>query len=171
MKIKQVDGLQNLLDQCAMIPDSMQDGVIPIINGDDSRELISSMRSINDAASPSAYYIWTSSKVNAQILAAQKTVVGIVSKTAGFNLETADAGKYLRYDSVNEGTCTVPPYSTLQIPANTVITIRQAGAGILTMQGGSGVTLNGDLKTGGQHKSLQLIYLGNDVWDVVGGVL
>lgn len=114
--------------------------------------------------------IWTSSKVNAQILAAQKTVVGIVTETASFSLETADAGKYLRYDSVNEATCTVPPYSTLQIPANTVITIRQAGAGVLTFQGGSGVTLNGALSTPGQHKNLQLIYIGNDVWDVVGGI-
>jgi hypothetical protein len=82
----------------------------------------------------------------------------------------SDAGKYIRYDSVNEGTCTVPPYSTLQIPANTVITIRQAGAGALTLQAGSGATLNGDLKTPGQHKNIQLINVTGDVWDVVGGI-
>lgn len=114
--------------------------------------------------------LWTGATITNAIAAAQKTVIGIVSKTASFTLATSDAGKYIRYDSVNEGVCTVPAYSTLQIPANTVITIRQAGAGILTLQAGSGATLNGSLKTAGQHKSLQLINVTGDVWDVVGGV-
>jgi len=137
-------------------------------NGEAPYEIEASMHYIGTISSN--YVLWTGTTITNAIAAAQKTVIGIVSKTSSFTLATSDAGKYIRYDSVSEGACTVPPYSTLQIPANTVITIRQAGAGILTLQAGSGATLNGSLKTAGQHKSLQLINVTGDVWDVVGGV-
>lgn len=170
MKIKQVEGLSVFLEQCAQMPDAMLTGVIPIINGDDSRELISSDRAISDAASPSAYYIWTSAKVNTQILAAQMSVKGLVTETTNFTLELTDAGKYIRYNSASEANCTVPPNSSVAFPVNTMIMIRQAGAGVLAMAAGSGVTLNGALNTPGQHKNITLIKIDTNVWDVIGGV-
>ena len=174
MKIKQIEGLQTILNEKAnweftpMMEGEYYLGEFVVIASDQSRELGTIPVVFGNGATN--YNIWGGLTTANAIASAQKTVIGIVSKTASFTLVTSDAGKYIRYDSVNEGVCTVPPYSTLQIPANTVITIRQAGAGSLTLQAGSGATLNGDLKTAGQHKNIQLINVTGDVWDVVGGI-
>lgn len=101
---------------------------------------------------------------------AQSEVKSIVAKTGNFTLVLAEAGAYIRSTASGAITCTVPTNSGVEIPVKSVITIRQAGTGVVTIAAASGVTLNGGLKTGGQHKSLQLIKIDINVWDVEGGV-
>lgn len=100
---------------------------------------------------------------------AQSQVKSIIAKTGNFTLVLADAGAYIRSTASGAITCTVPLNSGVEIPVKSVITIRQAGTGVVTIAPASGVTLNGGLKTGGQHKSLQLIKIDTNVWDVEGG--
>lgn len=111
------------------------------------------------------------SEDKAAILAINKQLASIDTKTASFDLVLADAGAYIRSTSATAITCTVPLSSQQNIPVNTIITIRQAGAGQVSITFAIGVSLNGDVKTAGQHKSLQLIKVGNDTWDIVGGVV
>ena len=76
----------------------------------------------------------------------------------------------MRYTNAAAVTATVPPNASVAFNTGTVITMRQAGAGQVTLAAGAGVTLNGDLKTAAQHASIQIIKVGADVWDVTGGV-
>ncbi len=100
---------------------------------------------------------------------AQSEVKSIVAKTGNFTLVLAEAGAYIRSTASSDITCTVPANSGVEIPVKSVITIRQAGTGKVTVAPASGVTLNGGLKTQAQHKSLQLIKIDTNVWDVEGG--
>jgi len=85
-------------------------------------------------------------------------------------LVLSDDGKYLRYTNAAAVTATVPPNASVAFPNGTVITMRQAGAGQVTLSAGAGVTLNGNLKTAEQHASIQIMKVDTDVWDVTGGV-
>ncbi len=99
-----------------------------------------------------------------------KQVASLVTKSSSFTLELSDAGAYIRSTSISNITGTVPPSSSVAFAAGTIITFRQAGAGKVTAYAGVGVTLNGDPNTAGQNKALQIIKVGNDTWDIVGGV-
>lgn len=101
---------------------------------------------------------------------AQSEVKSIVTKSSAFTLALVEAGAYIRSTSASAITCTVPTNATVAFPVKTVITIRQAAAGQVTCTGASGVTLNGSAKTASQNKSLQLVKVDTDVWDVEGGV-
>lgn len=100
---------------------------------------------------------------------AQSEAKSIVAKTGNFTLALTEAGAYIRSTASAGITCTVPTNATVAFPIKTVITIRQAGAGTVTCTPASGVTLNGDTKTQDIHKSLQLIKVDTDTWDVEGG--
>ena len=102
-----------------------------------------------------------------------KTDKHVVIRTITGTTDTlvlTDDGKYLRYTNAAAVTATVPPNASVAFITGTVITMRQAGAGQVTLAAGAGVTLNGDLKTAAQHASIQIIKVDADVWDVIGGV-
>jgi len=68
---------------------------------------------------------------------------------------------------------TVDSNANQAFPVGTVITIEQAGAGVVTISPAAGVTLNaylGGLNTAGQYAGVQLIQVATDVWTVFGGV-
>ena len=85
-------------------------------------------------------------------------------------LVLTDDDKYLRCTNAAAVTETVPPNSSVAFNVGSVITIRQAGAGQVTLAEGVGVTLNGNLKTAEQHASIQIMKVDTNVWDVIGGV-
>lgn len=87
-----------------------------------------------------------------------------------YTLVLEDAGKYLRVFNGNATTITIPLNANVAFPIHTVMTIRQADTGQLTMTPEVGVVLNGELSTSGQHNSVQLVKVGTDTWDVEGGV-
>lgn len=173
MKIKQVDGLQAELDEKAYVDpqriSSVGEFEIPWFYENESTELESSGIKVDDSGS-GVNVFWTAQKIAAEIETSRKQILGIVYKDTSFSLALTDAGKYIRFDHATGGTCTVPQNSSVAFPVNTVITLRQIGAGQLDLQADTNVTLNGDLGTGGQHKSIQIIKVDTNIWDVIGGV-
>lgn len=79
----------------------------------------------------------------------------------------ADAGRYLRCTNASAVTVTID--DNVFVPGD-VVTIREAGAGLVSLAAGTGVTLNGDTDAGGQHKALQIVCIASDLFDVIGGV-
>ena len=88
-------------------------------------------------------------------------------------LSVADNNQYLRFTSASAITVTVPAYHATNYPWEDghIITLRQVGAGQITLSPAGGVTLNGEVKSAEQHKELQLTYTKTlNVWDVRGGI-
>ena len=106
----------------------------------------------------------------AAVATINKQVASIVTKTANFTFALTEAGAYIRSTSATAIIATIDIDTNVSFPIGTILTIRQAGAGQVTVSYGIGVTLNGDRKTAAQHKSLQIIKVANDTWDVIGGV-
>ena len=106
----------------------------------------------------------------AAVTTINKQVASIVTKTANFTFALSEAGAYVRSTSATAITATIDTEANVNFPVGTILTIRQAGAGQVTVTGGLGVTLNGDRKTAAQHKSLQIIKVASDVFDIIGGV-
>jgi len=82
-------------------------------------------------------------------------------------LTAADAGRYIR--CTNAAAVAVTIDDALFSPGD-VITIRQAGAGTVTVTAGSGVTLNGNADTAGQHSTIQALCVTASTFDLTGGV-
>ena len=95
--------------------------------------------------------------------------VEITSKSAAWTLSLAE-GDYYRFTGASDVNATVPQNSSVAYPVGTVITILQAGAGTVTANPASGVTVNGDRKTADQNKAIQLVKIDTNIWDCIGGV-
>jgi len=70
-------------------------------------------------------------------------------------------------------TATVPPESDVAFEEGCTITFMQAGAGTVTIDPGTGVTVNavgGATDTSGQYALAVLIYEGSDVWTLAGSI-
>lgn len=92
--------------------------------------------------------------------------------TGAYTYVPDDAGKVVRHTGSGASNVTVAPNSLQSFAATQVVTLRQVGAGQLTLVAGAGVTLNiptGNLlKTRVQGSVVMLHYVGSDVWDVTG---
>lgn len=86
-----------------------------------------------------------------------------------YTLVLADSNKYIRCTNGASVAVTIPTNATVAFAIGTVITLRQAGAGQITVSG-AGVTLNGNTKSAEQHASLQIIKVDTDTWDIIGGI-
>jgi len=82
----------------------------------------------------------------------------------------SDAQKYIRCTNGSAVTITIPPQSSVVWLADTEIIIEQAGAGQVTVAGGSGVDVRTSetLKTSAQYASITLKRVAEDEW-VCGG--
>lgn len=113
----------------------------------------------------------TTSKVTfAAIEAALSKLTLITDATTTRTLALTDAGRYIRCTSGDATTVTVPPSTDVAFATGTVVTIRQAGAGQVTIAQGDGVTVNSPetLLARGQHATLSLIKVATDTWDLTG---
>jgi hypothetical protein len=82
-------------------------------------------------------------------------------------------GTLVRCTSGSAVTVTVPLNATVAFPVGTVIEVRQAGAGQVTISPTGGVTLNSEgtmRKTAAQHRSVSLIKVATDTWDLDGAL-
>lgn len=105
---------------------------------------------------------------NAITISRQEAIV--TDATTSRSLTTADGGKYIRFTSASSITYTF--VTSPSIPIGTTITIRQAGAGKVTLVG-SGATVaayGGVIRTIGQHAVIFATKVATDVWDVYGQV-
>lgn len=89
---------------------------------------------------------------------------------ANFNFDSSQDGYYLRHTGVSNITGTFRTDATHTIQLGSVFTLYQAGLGTVTVTGAAGVTINGFDNTQGQYYGLQVIKVGTDLYDAVGGI-
>jgi uncharacterized protein DUF2793 len=99
-------------------------------------------------------------------------IAGVKNQTASYVLVLGDAGFIVRMNVASANNCTVPPHSSVALPVDTVVTVRQIGAGITTIVAGAGVTINSPSTLGiaRQNGTVQLVQVATDVWDLMGDV-
>ena len=103
---------------------------------------------------------------------APTAIAGVNNQIANYVLVLGDAGFLVRMNVASANTCTVPPNASVAFPLNTVVTVRQVGAGITTMVAGAGVTINSPstLAIARQNGTVQLVQVATDTWDLIGDV-
>lgn len=99
----------------------------------------------------------------------------VINTQAGttYTAVIGDADGYIRFTNAGAIAFTVPANASVAYRVGTVLTIRQGGAGTVTITPDTGVTLNsfgGSLTTAGQHATVQMKQVAVDVWDVIGHV-
>jgi hypothetical protein len=101
----------------------------------------------------------------------QQVLDGIVNdNTTARTAVSSDVFKWVRMNNASAITVTINAAASQGWSVLDVVYFRQVAAGAITLAAGSGVTLNGDLSTALAGDDIAAIYLGNDVWDVAGGV-
>lgn len=95
------------------------------------------------------------------------------TKTTAYTLVLADANTLVEGNSASALTFTVPPNSSVAFPVGTVVSLRQYGAGQVTVAAGSGVTIRsrgGALKLAGQYAEAALTKRATDEWVLSGDI-
>lgn len=92
------------------------------------------------------------------------TVTLTVTPATSYTVSLDQANKVLRYTAANV-TVTIPPQASVNFPIGTILTIRQAGTGTLTLVT-TGLTINGTVPSWSQHVEVQFRKVGTDEWDV-----
>lgn len=97
-----------------------------------------------------------------------------VQTGTSYTLQLSDAGKLIICTNAAPFTLTVPPHSSVAFEDGQAVYVKQGGAGQVTIDDGSGVTLQKEasatLTTLEQHSWVALAQVAEDVWDVVGGL-
>lgn len=95
-----------------------------------------------------------------------KMPVPISYKTADYTAALADAETLIEMNSASATVFTIPPNSSVAFPIGTVIEVARMGAGAVTINQGSGVTINpaDDLAISAQFKSAFLRKTATDTW-------
>jgi hypothetical protein len=81
-----------------------------------------------------------------------------------YTFALADARRITRATNAAAKTFTIPPQTSVTWANNTIIRVFNAGAGALTVNGGSGVTVTNTAKTLLQYESASLIRTGSNAW-------
>ena len=90
-------------------------------------------------------------------------------RTASATLELADVERIVEMDVATANTVTVPPQSAVAWPADAVLEVFQAGAGVTSIAAGAGVTLlPGPGALPARYASASLRRRSADVWAVAG---
>jgi hypothetical protein len=125
---------------------------------------------VNLSDAPTSYTgaAYSGVRVNAGATALEFAPAGsirIVNVTASRDLVASDFGALLICNSATAMTLTLPPFSTLAVPAESTLVVAQWGAGQVTLAGGAGVTIRstGTLtKTRAQFSQVTLIKTDED---------
>ena len=91
-----------------------------------------------------------------------------------YTLALADANKLVTLDNGAAITLTVPTNASVAFPVGTVIACAQLGAGLVSLAGDTGVTINGTVPgaeaSAGQWATWSLTKLATDTWLASGGL-
>ena len=79
----------------------------------------------------------------------------------------ADTGKTVTSDNASAVTFTIPPQASVAWANNTTLTVRNLGAGVVTIAGGAGVTVTNTAQTVAQYGEVKLIRTASNAWTVV----
>ena len=89
-----------------------------------------------------------------------------------YTMVLTDGGKIITSSNASAQTITIPPNSSVAFPIGTQIEVYNLGAGITSVTGGSGVTLNG-VSTGtgalnAQYSAVSCFKIATDTWLMAG---
>jgi hypothetical protein len=107
-------------------------------------------------------------RLNALDSPALKTV------TPPYTFIKTDLGVIVNSANTTDQNITIPPASSVNFPIGTVLQVRVGGAGMVTLVGGAGVTLNargGAVRSAGQYSLLMALKTATDVWTISGDVV
>jgi hypothetical protein len=96
------------------------------------------------------------------------------SQSDNYTLVLADAGKIVGIDHASAKTLTIPLNSSVAFSTGTVVTVRQAGAGQVTVAATGGVTLRSRgsiFKLAGQYAYATLVKVATDTWELSGDIV
>jgi hypothetical protein len=99
--------------------------------------------------------------------------LSIENKTDSYQLVLTDAGKLIEVNHADPKTITIPPSGTVDFPIGTTIGIYQKGAGTVTVDAESSVTLNsldGATDLTGQYAGATLVKTAQDEWLLTGAI-
>lgn len=112
--------------------------------------------------------------------AAGRTTLGAAALTPSINTQTGttytlvlgDAGKIVEMNNASANTLTIPTNASVAFPTGTIINVTQYGAGTTTVDGATGVTVNG-VSGGGaaidaRYAGVSLYKRGTDEWIMQG---
>lgn len=105
--------------------------------------------------------------------AAAPKLVTINAKTAAYTWVLGDAGSLITANVASANQQTIPANSSVAFAVGTVIVIQNIGAGVCTVKGATGVTLNGVSAGGGtlaQWAAASFIKTATDTWLAMGGI-
>ena len=91
-----------------------------------------------------------------------------------YTLVLSDRGKVIEMNNGSANTLTIPANSSVAFPVGTIINVEQIGAGTTTIEGGTGVTVNGvstgSGDIGNQWGGVSLRKRATNAWTVVGNI-
>jgi hypothetical protein len=126
----------------------------------------SQQAAINGANNPSADNVLaTMDDIPAPTPEYDPTIV-ITNHSTEITLDETSGNEYKRYTGATDINVTVPN----TIPTGRPVTIRQAGAGVITLVGDVGMVINGPTKTAGQDTLIQAMKVADNLVDTIGGV-
>jgi hypothetical protein len=91
-------------------------------------------------------------------------------KTANYTLALADIATVVAVNSSSNLTITVPTNASVTFPVGSVVNVYRAGAGTVTVEGASGVTVRNEGDIGQQYGEVSLRKRATDEWVLVGDV-
>lgn len=135
-------------------------------NGDDDTDITGETSATYDftaalADNGNTYYVTVTDDDGS---ADSDTVTLTVSAATTYTPTLADANKVLRFTAASPEV-TIPTNASVAYPVNTILTIRQAGTGTLSLVT-TGLTINGTVPSWAQHVEVQFRKVGTDEWDV-----
>jgi hypothetical protein len=91
-----------------------------------------------------------------------------------YTLVLDDRNKMVTLDNAGAVTMTIPTNAAVAFPVGAVVALAQLGAGVVTVQGDTGVTVNGasagSFDLSGQYQTAALLQVAADVWVLSGGL-
>lgn len=104
-----------------------------------------------------------------------KTEPGVNAQTGtSYTLVLADKGRIVTMNNENSNTLTIPANGSVAFPLGTIINVLQIGAGVTTITGDTGVTLNGvsagSGDIGNQYQGVSLLKIATDTWVASGDI-
>jgi hypothetical protein len=92
-----------------------------------------------------------------------------------YTLVLNDRNKMVTLDNAGAVTVTIPTNAAVAFPVGAVVALAQLGAGVVTVQGDTGVTVNGasagSFDLSGQYQTAALFQVAADVWVLSGGLV
>lgn len=83
-----------------------------------------------------------------------------------YTFALTDVGDIVTASNANPQTYTIPPQASVTWLANTTLNVLNLGAGVVTFDGGAGVTVTNAVQTLTQYQSARLVRTASDAWTV-----